>query len=96
MEFIESMNQLSSIVGGLGKQLGSMSRNIGELDKATKTLKNTQNTFNAALSATYKTIREAQPLTTGNRDPKQHCNRFCILHLFLPQTAQISNMIVII
>ena len=79
MEFIESMNQLSSIVGGLGKQLGSMSRNIGELDKATKTLKNTQNTFNAALSATYKTIREAQPLTTGNRNPKQNATDDALL-----------------
>jgi hypothetical protein len=79
MEFIESMNQLSSIVGGLGKQLGSMSRNISELDKTTKTLKNTQNTFNAALSATFKTIREAQPLTTGNRNPKQNATDDALL-----------------
>lgn len=72
MDIIETLNQLTSVVGGLGQQLGAVSRTIGELDKSTKALRNTHNSLNSALTASAKKIREAQPLTTGNRNPKQN------------------------
>ena len=79
MELVETLAQLSSVIGGLGRQLGAMSRSVSELDKSTKTLKSTQSEFTNTLTATAKRVRENQPLTTGNVNPKQNATDEALL-----------------